>query len=120
MDYLNQAIALMQRYSQLVAVISGILASWGLTFSLETMISPALAAWAQKLITFAVGFAISVVVSILVWRGLDPKDATSLQYGVSIMAAAIAPVLYIRLSQALAHFFPWLTAWASTPKGDPK
>lgn len=116
MDYLKQFVAYLQQYPQLVAVICGIFSSWGLVLSMETLLPPELAVWAQKLITFFAGFVVSVGVSLLVWRGLDPKDATTLEWGVSIMAALIAPVLYIWVSRALAHFFPWLTAW-TTPGG---
>lgn len=112
-QYLQQGIALLQQYPQLVAVIAGILASWGLVASMEAAIPPSLAAWAQKLVTFTAGFAVSVLVSVLVWRGLDPKDATALQYGISIMAALIAPVLYVWVSRVLGHFFPWITAWTA-------
>lgn len=111
MNYLQQAVAYMQQYPQILAALAGILASWGLVASIESAIPPTLAAWAQKLITFVAGFVVSVVVSILVWRGIDPKDAAALQYGISIMAALIAPILYVWVSRALSHFFPWLTAW---------
>lgn len=116
MDYLKQAVAYFQQFPQLLAMCAGIVSSWGLVASIEAMIPPGLAAWAQKLITFMAGFLVSVTVSILVWRGIDPKDATALQYGISIMAALIAPTAYVWLSRALAHFFPWLTAW-TTPGG---
>lgn len=118
-QYLQQGLALLQQYPQLVAVVAGILSSWGLVASIEAMIPPSLPAWQQKLITFLAGFVVSVLVSVLVWRGIDPKDATALQYGISIMAALIAPILYVWVSRALGHFFPWITAWTTPPAPPP-
>lgn len=117
MDTINQAIAYIKQYPELIAVIGGMLASWGLVGSLEAVIPPSMAPWRQKLITLIAGFAVAVAVSVLIWKGVAPADRASLNYGVSITAGLIAPTVYVWVTRLLTHFFPWLTAWAAPAAG---
>lgn len=116
MDYLNQAVGYLRQYPELVAILAGMFASWGLVASLETVIPDLMAPWKQKLITLVAGFMAAVAVSVLVWKGIAPADRSSLNYGVSIASGLIAPTVYVWITRILSHFFPWLTAWAGGGK----
>lgn len=119
MEYLNQAVGYLRRYPELVAVLCGMLASWGLVASLEAVIPPDMAAWRQRLITLVAGFCVAVAVSMLIWWGLAPTDRAAVNAGVSITAGLIAPTVYALAMRVLSKFFPWLTAWAN-PGGSSK
>jgi O-antigen/teichoic acid export membrane protein len=117
MSYIQQIIDWFKTYPELIAVVCALLASWGLTGSLESIIPNTLAPWKQKLITLVAGFLVAVVVSVLIWLGVDPKEAHSVAWGVSITAGLIAPLAYIWIGGLLSHFFPFLSAWAPKPPG---
>lgn len=115
MDYLKQAIAWLQQYPEVIAIVLGSVGSWSAAAFVEAFINPAMDKWRQRQLTMLANFIAGTVLTSVIWLGLDPKDTKTLNYAVSAVVGLTSPFSYAPVAALIGKFAPWMTAW-STPK----
>lgn len=122
MSYVNQALAFLQQYPALLAIILGTFASWTAATLLEQVFLPT--HWSPrelKQATVMANLVFGTAISAITWHFLAPKDPRGFRIAVSFTCALISPFSYVWVARVLSHYIPWFqSAWQLSPPQEPK